>query len=62
MEEDVPLSVKDLAINGNDLIRLGVAPGPHMGEILDDLLKKVIAGETKNNCEELVTIVRESLG
>ena len=61
-EEDVPLSVKDLAINGNDLIRLGVAPGPHMGEILDDLLKKVIAGEIKNNCEELVTIVRESLG
>ena len=62
IEEDVPLSVKDLAINGNDLIGLGVAPGPRMGEILDDLLKRVIAGDIKNNCEELVTIVRESLG
>ena len=59
--KDVPLGIKDLAINGNDLIALGVEPGPRMGDILNTLLEKVVAGEIKNNCEELVTFTRESL-
>ena len=62
MEEAVPLSVKDLAINGNDLISLGVAPGPRMGHILNTLLEKVVAGEIDNDCEKLVTFTREILG
>lgn len=61
LKKEVPLAVKDLAIDGNDLISLGVRPGPRMGQILNTLLEKVVAGEIKNNCEELVTFVQESL-
>lgn len=49
----VPLSIKDLAINGNDLINLGVKPGPLLGKILNVLLDKVADGEINNNCEDL---------
>jgi len=59
MEEEAPMSVKDLAVNGDDLIRMGLEPGPLVGKILRRLLEKVVNGEVNNNCEELVTIVRE---
>lgn len=40
-------SLKDLAISGNDLIRLGYS-GKEIGALLDDLLNKVIDGDIKN--------------
>lgn len=61
LTRDVPLAVKDLAIDGNDLMSLGVEPGPKMGRILNTLLEKVVAGEVNNDCEELVTFTLESL-
>ncbi len=39
---DAPRSVKDLMINGSDLIAAGVQPGPEMGKILRQLLTEVI--------------------
>ncbi len=38
---DVPLFLKDLAISGNELIGLGVAPGPTIGKVLSQLLTAV---------------------
>ena len=36
------LTLKDLALNGRDLIELGVKPGPQIGNILAKLLDVVI--------------------
>lgn len=37
-----PLEVKELEIDGRDLMRMGFKPGPHFGEILERLLDAVI--------------------
>lgn len=47
------LSLKDLAIDGNDLILLGLRPSKEMGQVLDNLLTMVIENPKKNNEEEL---------
>lgn len=38
-------AVKDLPINGNDLVSIGVPKGPGIGKILSMLLEKVLDGE-----------------
>lgn len=49
------LTVKALAINGNDLMReLGIKPGRHLGQILDQLLEHVIEFPTDNTREVLL--------
>ena len=42
-----PFSVKDLAVNGNDIASLGYK-GREIGEVLNLLLDKVISNELKN--------------
>lgn len=46
--------VKDLAIDGRDIIALGVEAGLRVGELLDALLDGVIEGRWKNTEEELL--------
>ena len=47
-------TVRDLAINGNDLLALGVPKGPEIGKILDALLEAVLAGRFPNEREKLL--------
>ncbi len=54
IERGSPLGLKDLAINGNDLRQIGVAPGPGMGRILNDLLQEVLDDPARNTREELL--------
>lgn len=56
--EGACLSLKDLAINGNDLKKMGVTEGKKIGEILNALLEKVIDGEIENEREQLIEIVK----
>lgn len=50
-----PVSVKMLAIGGNDLMTdLGIDPGPKLGAILDVLLSEVIEDPSLNNRETLL--------
>ncbi len=49
--EDACLSVKDLAVNGNDLIALGYVPGPEIRKCLEALLERV-QDETLENTKE----------
>ncbi len=37
-----PLTVAELALSGRDLIRMGYAPGPHFGEVLNHLLDRTL--------------------
>ena len=41
LQEDACLSIKDLAVSGNDLISAGFTPGPNLGKILNWLLERV---------------------
>ena len=53
--------IKDLVINGNDILALGIKPGPKVGEILNHLLNKVIDEEIENNYHDLMSKVEEYL-
>jgi tRNA nucleotidyltransferase (CCA-adding enzyme) len=48
-----PLTVRDLAVDGKDLIAMGLSPGPEFGEILDGLLAWVLEDPVRNEPEAL---------
>lgn len=53
--------IKDLALNGKDLISIGVNRGREIGETLDKLLEIVIEKPELNNKDELSKIVLEMI-
>jgi tRNA nucleotidyltransferase (CCA-adding enzyme) len=57
----IPLRVEDLALNGRDLIALGLKPGPRFGEILEDLMDRVLQDPSLNTRDRLEELV-ESAG
>jgi putative nucleotidyltransferase with HDIG domain len=50
------LSLKDLAVGGDDLMAAGIKPGRHMGIILQELLETVVDDPASNNRETLLNI------
>src|SRR5438034_508156 len=52
-----PLTLQDLAVNGNDLIAAGVRPGPDVGEVLQRLLALVLEDPQRNTKEYLLSRV-----
>ena len=54
-------SLKDLAVNGRDVIAAGIEPGPEVGRVLNGLLDHVIGGETANNRDVLLELIRNQL-
>ena len=50
--------IKDLAVNGEDLIRLGIKEGKEIGELLKQLLELVIENPDQNNKESLLLYVK----
>lgn len=52
------LTLKDLAVNGRDVIAAGIAPGPEVGRVLEGLLEQVLSGEIPNERETLLDRVR----
>ena len=57
MKDGDALTISDLAIKGQDLIGLGIQPGPEMGQILRNLLEKVLEDpelNTKDRLKELL--------
>lgn len=53
-------ALKDLAIDGKDLLELGFKPGPHMGKTLDHLLSKVMDGDLPNDRNLLMQHIESS--
>lgn len=58
LEEDACFSLKHLAVNGNDLMALGLQ-GPAVGQALNRLLDLVIDGSLPNERDALLTALRE---
>ena len=57
-----PLKVSDLAVDGGNLIRMGLKPGPSFGRILDSLLSWVLEDPSRNQEPALEDRVQEILG
>ena len=47
-------SLRNLAVNGKDLIQIGFKPGPDLGKMLSILLENVMDGKLKNEKEVLL--------
>jgi tRNA nucleotidyltransferase/poly(A) polymerase len=56
-----PHRLRDLAIDGNDLIELGFRSGPQLGRILHDLLEVVVEEPALNTREQLLALAKEQL-
>lgn len=57
LNEKQPLTVKDLKINGYDLMQLGVAEGREVGVILNELLEVILEDPDLNEKDSLTEIV-----
>ena len=53
--ESPALTLKDLKINGKDLMQLGFCPGPSMGKTLNILLQLVMDDTIKNEYDDLAS-------
>lgn len=61
LERNECISVATLAVNGGDLIAIGMKPGKSIGEMLSRLLEQVIRGELANEKEELLAYVKKKM-
>ena len=58
LTEDACLSVKDLAVSGNDLIAIGFTPGPDIRKCLQALLSSVQEETLPNTKEHLLSAAK----
>ena len=61
MEQHECVSLKDLAINGSDLIQLGMKPGRELGSCLQALLEEVLEEPARNTKEYLTEQARQRI-
>jgi poly(A) polymerase/tRNA nucleotidyltransferase (CCA-adding enzyme) len=58
IDQKIPLSLKELAVNGDELQRLGILPGPRLGQILQTLLDHVLDDPTQNTRTRLLALAQ----
>jgi tRNA nucleotidyltransferase (CCA-adding enzyme) len=62
IEQENAFSVRDLVINGNDIMKeFDLRPGPIIGKILDELLEMVLDNPELNEREKLIEKAREMI-
>lgn len=54
------LTLRDLAVSGNDLIQIGIPAGRQLGKLLNSLLDAVIEDPSLNNKECLLNLVKNN--
>ena len=54
-----PVTRGQLAVTGNDLLAIGVPPGPELGRLLGQLLDRVLEDPGLNDREHLLALARE---
>lgn len=58
-KENACIKISDLEIGGRDIISVGIAPGPMIGEILTALLEALADGECENSRDSLMNFIKE---
>ena len=61
LSEDACLTLRDLAVSGSDLMALGFAPGPKLGDCLNFLLSLVVDEVIPNEKDMLLAKAKEYL-
>lgn len=51
------LTLKDLAVDGRDVIAAGIEPGPEVGRVLGGLLKRVLNEDIPNERKILLKLI-----
>ena len=62
IEERQCFSIRNLAVNGKDLIAIGVTQGKQIGEILNGLLEDVLEEPSHNTKEYLLELAKNKIG
>ena len=62
VEKEGVLKRKDLAIDGRDVLELGVPRGPEVGRVLDEILDRVLEGDLENRREVLLEVISNQGG
>ena len=62
IEEKQCFSIRNLAVNGKDLIAIGVTQGKQIGEILNELLEDVLEEPSHNTKEYLLELAKNKIG
>lgn len=57
LAEQQCLTLKDLAVDGRDVIAAGIEPGPEIGRILEGLLGRILDGEIQNDRSILLEMI-----
>ncbi|MCR5724560.1 MAG: HD domain-containing protein [Treponema sp.] len=57
-QDKTALSLKDLAVNGNDLLALGIPAGKQIGLLLNELFQCVLDDPLMNTKEKLLTVAK----
>lgn len=58
-EGNIPYSLKDLEIDGNDLLKLGIEKNQYFKEILNEVLLRCNQGDLNNNRNEEIEFVKK---
>lgn len=58
-EENACLHIRDLAVGGKDLMELGIAPGPRLGQLLKRTLQQVQEDRLPNEKEAILDYIRK---
>lgn len=58
VNENSALSLKDLKVNGNDLMNLGIPKGKMIGQILQELFETVTESPSMNDREKLLEVAK----
>ncbi|MBQ8527397.1 MAG: CCA tRNA nucleotidyltransferase [Lachnospiraceae bacterium] len=61
IEKEECFSLKDLSVSGQDLIALGMKPGPQIGDMLGQLLDLVLEDPAQNTKENLLSVASKSI-
>ena len=56
-----PVDLRDLAVDGDDLRRAGVPPGPLLGKLLASLLDQVLENPELNTRDALLAVVKQTM-
>ena len=61
LNEKQPLTLKDLEVNGYDLIQIGIPKGKQIGEILNELLEIVLEQPEFNQKQKLIEFMKSRM-